>query len=204
MKSARTVLTAGALVALYGALALGQAQPSGESSLPSGHPQIPVPTVGEGWPQAQKSDVESVDAIIRAFYEVPAGAPGQARDWDRYRSLFVPAARLIPARTGADGTAGAYFLPVSDYIEANKTYFEKGGFWDREVARKTEMFGNIVHVWSTYESRRKSEDTEPYVRGINSIQLLKDNDRYWIIGVFWDYERPDNPIPPRYLTGENP
>ncbi len=201
MNRSTHVLSIAALVGLSGALALAQTEKQAPSpGLPSGHPQIPVPQVGEEWPKADPADVGTIDAIMTAFYESPGGAPGEARNWDRYKSLFVPSARLIPARPGAEGTSGAYFLPVADYIEANKVYFEKGGFWDSEVARRTEAFGNIVHVWSTYESRRTNKNSEPYSRGINSIQLLKDGDRYWIVGVFWDYERPDNPVPEKYLS----
>ncbi|MBM4107557.1 MAG: hypothetical protein FJ255_01885 [Phycisphaerae bacterium] len=174
-------------------------QPAKQPEVPTGHPQIPVPRVEEDWPRAAPDDVASIDAILKAFYEAPAGLPGQARDWDRFRSLFVPSARMIPARPGADGTSGAYFLTISDYVDANRTYFEKGGFSDREVGRRTEEFGNIVHVWSTYESRRKLDDPAPYIRGVNSVQLLKDGNRYWIVNVFWDYERPDTPIPDKYL-----
>lgn len=173
--------------------------PAAQPGVPSGHPQIPMPKVAENWPKAKPEDVKSVEAIMASFYAVPAGAPGEARDWDRFRSLFVPDARMIPARPGAEGTAGAYFLPVADYIDANKVYFEKGGFNDREIFRRVEEFGNIVHVWSTYESRRKPDAPEPYIRGINSIQLLKDGDRYWIINVYWDFERPDTAIPAKYL-----
>jgi hypothetical protein len=200
-----------ALTGLLGAAATQTGQPAAgggaaqpDPTIPSGHPQIPLPKPATDWPKAKADDVSSVDAIIKAFYEAPAGAPNQARDWDRYRSLFVPAARMIPARSGAEGAAGAYFLPITEYIEANRTYFEKGGFFDTEVARRSESFGNIVHVWSTYESRRKTTDTAPYIRGINSIQLLKDGDRYWIINVFWDFERPDVTIPEKYLSTPTP
>jgi hypothetical protein len=202
MKVTVTTLLIASFAGLYGAMALAEQQ--GESSVPPGHPQIPVPQVGEDWPAAAPEDVESIDAIIKAFYEAPAGAPGQERDWDRFSSLFVPSARLIPARQGDNGTAGAFFLPVADYIAANKTYFEKGGFWDSEISRQTQEFGNIVHVWSTFESRRTTEDSDPYVRGINSIQLLRDADRYWIIGVFWDFERPQSPIPDEFLPTTEP
>lgn len=171
-----------------------------QPNVPSGHPSIPVPEVQKNWPAARPEDVSSVDAIVRAFYEVPAGEKGQARDWDRYLSLFVPDARLIVARPGQDGTAGTIFLTAPDYVAANKTYFEKGGFMDKEVARRTESFANIVQVWSTYESRRSANDPSPYLRGINSIQLLKDGDRYWIVNVFWDNEKPDVTIPEKYLT----
>jgi hypothetical protein len=199
-----------ALTGFLGAAAATQSgQPAAESPqpdspIPSGHPPIPLPKPAADWPTAKPEDVASIDAILKAFYEAPAGPPGQAREWDRFRSLFVPDARLIPARPGTEGSAGAFYLTVSDYIEANKVYFEKGGFFDTEIARTTESFANIVHVWSTYESRRKSPEAAPYLRGINSIQLLKDKDRYWIMNVFWDYERPDAPIPAKYLPAATP
>lgn len=174
--------------------------PAGQPNMPSGHPQIPLPKVGADWPKAEPDDVKSVDAIMNAFYLVPAGAPGEARNWDRYRSLFVPDARMIPARPGADGAAGTLFLPVAEYIDANKVYFEKGGFNDKEISRRVEEFGNMVHVWSTFESRRKSADAKPYIRGINSIQLLKDGPRYWIVNVYWDFERADCPLPEKYTS----
>lgn len=199
MKLAAALLCASAL---FGLASAQNAQPETkpqQKSVPAGHPQIPIPQVGDNWPKAKPEDVASVDAIIKAFYEVPAGEPGQTRDWDRYLSLFVPDARLIAARQGADGSAGAIFLPAPDYVAANKVYFEKGGFHDREIARRVESFGNIVQVWSTYESRHRAGDAEPYIRGINSIQILKDANRYWIVNVFWDYEKPDVTIPAQYL-----
>ncbi len=196
----KRIVALASTLALLGLAAAQPEQPEKKQGVPSGHPQIPIPQVGDNWPKAKSADVESLDAIMKAFYEAPAGAPGQARDWDRYLSLFVPDARLIAARQGADGSAGAIFLPAPDYVAANKTYFEKGGFQDKEVARRVESFGNMVQVWSTYESRHKAEDPAPYVRGINSIQLLKDTNRYWIVNVFWDYEKPDLTIPEKYLT----
>ena len=82
----------------------------------------------------------------------------------------------------------------------NRTYFEKGGFFESELARRTESFGNITHVWSTFESRRGTADAEPYTRGIYSVQLLKDGDRWWILSLSWDMERENNPMPEKYLT----
>lgn len=188
------------LVSVGAAAAMQQGASPAQPGVPQGHPQIPMPKVGDNWPKARPEDVASVEAIVKAFYDVPAGAAGQQRDWARYLSLFVPDARLIAARPGADGTAGAMFLSVADYVEANRTYFEKGGFFDKEIARRTQTFGNMTHVWSTYESRRKAEDEKPYLRGINSLQILRDGDRYWIINAFWEYERPDNPLPEQYAT----
>ena len=196
----KLLVTTASTIALVMFAAAQQGDKPAQPNVPSGHPSIPVPEVTKNWPQARPEDVNSVDAILRAFYEAPAGEANQPRNWDRYLSLFVPDARLIVARPGQNGTAGTIFLAAPDYVAANKTYFEKGGFMDKEVARRTESIANIVQVWSTYESRRSVNDPAPYLRGINSIQLLKDGDRYWIVNVFWDNEKPDVTIPEKYLT----
>jgi hypothetical protein len=184
-------------VCLAALLSLGAGQPTQPGKLPPGHPGAP-PTA-DTWPRAKPADVESADAILAAMYAATGGEPGQARDWDRYRSLFLPDARLIAARQGPQGSAAAMFLTIGQYVDTNRKYFEKGGFYDREIARRMETYGAIAQVWSTYESRHKADDPEPYVRGINSIQLLKDGDRWWIVNVFWDFERPESPIPDPYL-----
>jgi len=77
---------------------------------------------------------------------------------------------------------------------------EKNGFFEREISRKTDSFGTITHAFSTYESRRAKDDAKPFARGINSIQLVNDGTRWWIVTVFWDSERPNNPLPEKYLT----
>lgn len=164
---------------------------------PAGHPSVFKP--GGDWPKAKDEDVNSLDAIIAAYYASTSGKTGEARDWLRFRSLFHPQARLIPARATGDGGAGAFFLSPDDYARDNDKYFTKSGFVDHEVARRTELYGNIAQVWSTYETKRSADDTKPYSRGIASIQLLKDGPRWWIVSVFWDYERPDNRVPEKYL-----
>ena len=167
--------------------------------MPAGHPGVinNDPTVN--WPKARPEDVKSIDSIMAALYSIPGGNPGQPRDWDRYRSLFSPDARMIPARGNPEGGAMAMFVTITDYISLNKSYFEKGGFMDKEVARRVETFGHIAQVWSTFESRHRAEDAEPYVRGINSVQLLKDGDRWWVVNVFWDFEAEKGTIPAEYL-----
>ena len=150
-------------------------------------------------PMAKPSDVSSVDAIIAALYDVISGPAGQARDWNRFRSLFVPNARLIPSRPRPDGGADAGVWSVDDYAAAAGPRLEKTGFFEREISRREESFGNIAHLFSTYESRRTSADPTPFARGLNSIQVMKDGGRYWIVTVFWDAERSDNPIPSKYL-----
>ncbi len=171
------------------------APPKPKGPMPAGHPGAAPADPTLNWPKARPEDVNSIDAIVKAFYSVPAGEKGEPRDWDRYASLFSPDARMIPARGDDKGGAMAMFVTIGEYVDLNKSYFEKGGFRDTEVSRKVEEFGHIAQVWSTFESRHAATDVEPYVRGINSIQLLKDGDRWWIVNVFWDFESPDAKLP---------
>ena len=148
---------------------------------------------------AKHEDVESIDAILGALYEVISGPAGHKRDWDRLRSLFVPGARLIPTGKRPNGETGVRILDVEGYISGAGPYLEKNGFFEREIARQTQSFGNIAHVFSTYDSRHATADSKPFARGINSIQLAFQDKRWWLITIFWDSETPDNPIPKEYL-----
>jgi len=153
-------------------------------------------------PKANSADVESIDAIIRAAYDVISGPAGKKRDWDRERSLFVPGARLIPTATktaDAESDLAPQILDVEEYIKRVEPLFEKSGFYEAEIARRTEQFGQIAQVWSTYESRRDPGDREPFMRGINSIQLFYDGERWWIVNIFWQHESSQNAIPEKYL-----
>jgi hypothetical protein len=149
-------------------------------------------------PTANAADVASVDSIIAALYDVISGPAGQARDWDRFRNLFAPGARLIPAAPRRDGAAPAGISP-DDYVQRTSENFLKNGFFETEIARTTDGFGTVMHVFSTYESRRAKSDEKPMARGINSIQVMQHAGRWWIVTVMWDQERPDNPIPAKYL-----
>ncbi|HEU4408064.1 MAG TPA: hypothetical protein VFS43_22570 [Polyangiaceae bacterium] len=150
-------------------------------------------------PPASPADVASIDAIVAALYDTISGPAGKRRDWDRLRSLFVPGGRLVPAVERPSGGAEVRLLDVEDYVRRAGSRIEAEGFFEREVSRKIEAFGNVAHVFSTYESRRAAGDEKPFDRGINSIQLLKDGARWWVVSVYWDSERPNNPLPEKYL-----
>jgi hypothetical protein len=156
---------------------------------------------------AKPEDVKSIEAITAAVYDVISGPAGKARDWDRFRSLFVPDARLMPVRVPRPSTDPNAPKPhndispftVEDYIERSSPAMVSTGFAERGVANRIEAFGNIAHVWSTYESRHTFSEPTPFARGINSFTLIKDGDRYWIVQILWDSERPGSPIPDKYL-----
>ena len=137
-----------------------------------------------------------------------SGAAGK-RDWNRVRSLFIPGARLIPAaesvtsdegRATSSGEISPQILDVEGFITRAERFFRTSGFYETEIARRIEQFGSIAHAWSTYESRHNAGDLEPFMRGINSIQLFNDGSRWWIVTI-WQHESPENPVPEKYLQG---
>jgi hypothetical protein len=155
---------------------------------------------------ADPADVASIDAIITAAYDSISGPPGK-RDWDRERSLFIPGARLIPTTENAGETSlvgkiTPHIMDIDGFIAHVHDYVEKNGFYEKEIARRTERFDRIAHVWSTYESRHKANDPEPFMRGVNSIQLFYDENRWWIVSIYWQHESSEHPIPEKYLETE--
>jgi len=175
-------------------------KPQSDKPTPQATPTAKPPlTEAPAPPAANASDVSSMDAIVAAVYDVISGPVGKKRDWDRMRSLFVPGARLIPTGPRPNGGYGSRPFTVEEYIQRANPIFEKDGFFEAEVARQTELFGQIAHVFSTYESRHAPEDGKPFQRGINSIQLMNDGKRWWIITIFWLGEDEKNPLPEKYL-----
>jgi hypothetical protein len=149
---------------------------------------------------ADPRDVESIDAIITAAYESISGPAGEKRNWERERSLYYPGARLIPTGNPAENHALApQILDIDGFIARVEPYFVEHGFYEKEIARRTERFEHIAHVWSTYESRRNPDDPEPFMRGINSIQLFHDGSRWWIVSIYWQQESAEHAIPQKYL-----
>ena len=149
--------------------------------------------------EADPADVASIDGIVAAVYDVISGPAGQARDWDRWRSLFIAEARLIPVGIGQDGTAGYRVMTPEDYATNSGPYLEENGFFEVEIGRVMESFGQIAHLFSTYESRRTLADEDPFARGINSFQLMNDGTRWWVVSIMWDSARAENPIPEKYI-----
>jgi hypothetical protein len=148
---------------------------------------------------ARPADVATVDGIVAALYDVISGTAGQPRDWDRMRSLFAPEGRLMAVGARPESVVALRAMTVDDYITRNSKAFATMGFFEREAARSTETFGQIVHVFSTYESRHARGDAEPFQRGINSIQMYNDGKRWWIVNVLWRAEDASLRLPERYL-----
>lgn len=141
----------------------------------------------------RRADVETIDAIIAALYETITG-PAGVRDWDRERHLFAPGARMMPTRPRDDGSHSIQIMDNEGYITSRTPFFQKTSFFEKEVSRREDRFGKIAHIWSAYEGRY-AEDGEVAVRGVNSIQLYHDGDRWWVLTMLWDNDKLVLPPP---------
>jgi hypothetical protein len=162
--------------------------------------QEPAPNPGQNLssrvPAPKPDDVKSMDSILKAIYDVISGPPGD-RDWNRFRSLFVPEARLTSATRHKDGSV--FLTDVEGYARGAGNYFKTHGFYERAIVNRVQQFGNIAQVFSSYESRN-APDEKPFARGVNSIQLFNDGSRWWVLSILWDEETPTNPLPPDLAT----
>lgn len=149
-------------------------------------------------PPQYAADVAGLDTILNALYASISGAAGEKRDWDRFRHLFTADARLMPSRR-SDGPVTVRIMSPDEYVSSAGASLEKKGFYEKEIHRVVEEYGSLVHVFSTYESYRSLTDEAPFARGINSIQLLNDGNRWWVLHIYWLGETEDNPLPARYL-----
>jgi hypothetical protein len=198
MRTKSFQLAAAALLLIFGLAVWGQSQKSAQPS-PSPSPSpSPTPAAQATTPQARPGDVDTLDHILAAVYDSISG-PAGPRDWDRFRSLFYPGAHLIP--TFVDPTTKkptARFLTPDEYAQRGQAFFDKEGFFEVAVANRIDQWDRIAHVWSTYESRH-AKGEKPFARGINSMSLFFDGQRWWIVQIMWDAEAPGQPIPDKYL-----
>jgi hypothetical protein len=184
-------------LACLGAIAQNPAPPP--LPRPSTPPAAGAPAASATAPAvpARPGDVDTVDHIIAAVYDVISG-PAGPRDWDRFRSLYYPGARMVPSRRDDKGAITARIFSPDEYATRSQDFFSKEGFFENPVANRVELWDHIAHVWSTYESRH-AKGEKPFARGINSFQLFHDGNRWWILTVYWESEDAAHPLPDKYL-----
>jgi 3',5'-cyclic AMP phosphodiesterase CpdA len=160
-------------------------------------PEVSLPKVKVETIAPRPEDVTTLDGIIKAFYETICGPKGQPRQWARDRTLYIPDTRFVSMEI-RDGKPHAEIMDHQTYVDRTNDFFVREGFFEQEIHRVTKSFGNVTHVFSTYEMRQAFGGPVTG-RGVNSIQLFYDGSRWWIISAAWDDERPDNPIPKEFL-----
>lgn len=143
--------------------------------------------------------VKTLDSTIKTLYDVISGEKDEERDWKLFKFLFKPDAKLIPSGKNDEGDLMVRYMKPDDYVKNSGKWLVANGFYEKEIRRRVNAYGNIAQVFSTYEAFKYDTGDKPFMRGINSIQLLNDGKRWWIINIYWTQETKDNPIPKKYL-----
>ena len=142
---------------------------------------------------AAPKDVSTIDGIIQAYYDIVCISKGQPRQWDRDHTLYIDDIRFVAMHVDKQGNPVAAIMSHQEFVDRSDALMARG-FFEKEIHRDTERFGNMAHVWSSYESR-DTADGPVTARGINSLELFWDGKRWWISHAIWDEERPGNPLP---------
>jgi hypothetical protein len=148
-----------------------------------------------GLPKPAPADIASAEAIVGSYYAALSGPAGKKRDWNRFLSLFFPGAKLLPAEgKGHTGTMPHTFSP-SKYLYDTESNMLQDGYIPKEISHRSESFGKITHVWSTYEARHAAGDEKAFVRGVTSFELFNDGKRWWIFDAVWQPETATLTLP---------
>lgn len=149
-------------------------------------------------PAAARTDSDDfqIETTVLAVYNVISGPAGR-RDWDRFEALFAPEARMVVV--GENGTTP---MTTKQYIEHAKPNFDAKGWFEKPVATRILRYGNIAHVWSTYEGRERAGDEQPMARGINSIEMVKIGSEWKVQSLVWQKEDAAHPIPAGFLPAK--
>jgi hypothetical protein len=152
-------------------------------------------------------EAATVDAIVAALYTSVSHTPDAMPDFEKLRNIFLPVGMLIPPKKPSEDIfttldPDGFAERVKKSIAERKQKGEAAGFVEKEIGRRSDCFGNVCQIFSAYEGRYLAADEKPFVRGINSIQLVKDGRRWWIASVAWDVETATNQIPTFLTSGK--
>lgn len=166
-------------------------------------PLLVAALVGAAPIQAQEArDYESVEGVMTELYASVTRAPGEPFPWDRLRAIMLPGATMLPQRAQTQGESR--LLTVDEFIEWIDEAWDPvigtaadQGFFEQQTNLIVEEFGDVAHAFTTYE-KGPFEPRQIIGRGVNSVQLVKRDGRWWVLSITWDEENTSGPLPPRY------
>jgi hypothetical protein len=138
---------------------------------------------------ASSDDVATIDGLINAYYESVSGHPG-TRDGERMLSLFIEGGKIS---VGLAGNKPTHEI-AEEYLRTDRFLTLSEDFFEREISRDTQQFGNMASVMSTYGISDAMENTNYTARGVTMFQLLRHDERWWILSTMWQRESPEFPL----------
>jgi Domain of unknown function (DUF4440) len=134
------------------------------------------------------ADRAAIAAIVRTFFAAFTSGPGCAEGLDALRSVFLPGAIIVRAGGGRPTVYG-----VDSFIEPRRALLMGGtlvDFSERELAGRTDVFGDIAAHFCSYEKAGVQDGTPFAAQGMKTLQFIRTPEGWRISAAAWDDERP--------------
>lgn len=135
-------------------------------------------------PIARPADVVSPRALVLALHASISGPTGPF-DWNRFRSLFLPAACIGEAGKAPGGEQHITFQSVNDWILSVRDLRPRVSVHETVYKMHVEQFGSIASAFYSHNSETTEQRRTDICR-VNSCQMLYDGKRWWIASVVWN------------------
>ncbi len=143
----------------------------------------------------QSTPGETLDSL----YDVISGPVGEARDWDRFRGLFVDGARMTIVVPQEDGSNRIVTLSPEDYVERAGPNLVENGFTEVELDRRTYHYGGMATILSTYEGIYQSTGGVMAV-GLNTLVIVREGEDWKVASIAWRAADEDWPLDRAFET----
>ncbi len=125
-----------------------------------------------------------LDRLLHEFYRVICFDEGGTPDFENMAHLFSPHARITRVTP-----EGVDYLDVRSFGALVRELLELGAFtsfYEREIARTAHRYGSVFHVASAYETKISPDAVDYLERGVNSLQILREESEWRIVSLCWD------------------
>ena len=125
-----------------------------------------------------------IDELMGLFYRVISFEEGGSPDWEAMKGLFSTHARITRVTPEAID-----YLDLTGFRSLAEELIEVGAFtsfFEREIARRVDRYGSVMHVASVYETKISPDAVDFIERGVNSLQLGQENGTWKICSLCWD------------------
>ena len=149
-----------------------------------------------------KPDYTTVEGIMTELYASVTRQKGEPFPWERLRAIVLPETIMMPQprQTGGKST----LMDVDSFV----TWIDTGwkpiigtdrdnGFFEKQINLVVDQYGDVAHAFSTYE-KGPYEPRRIMGRGINAVQLVRREGRWYILSITWDEENTAGALPPKY------
>lgn len=147
---------------------------------------------------SQQEDQKAIGRTIDQFFSYLSFSDSASMQLDSLQNVFTNEGKLVSlaGKKPQSFTVQQYIAGILQSLRSGELY----SIQEKELVRKTDVFGKIAHVLSTYELTMKGKNGTVVRRGLNSIQLIKQDGKWLALSLIWDRETETLKLPAQYLS----